>query len=86
MDKLFNIAPNPSQGIFSIQFNLIKQTDLNIEITDMTGKIMYYNTFINKSIEQQELNLELSHLNQGLYVCNLRTTHGTISKKIMIIK
>jgi hypothetical protein len=86
IDKLVRIAPNPSQGIFSIQFNLITQTDLDIEITDMTGKVVYFNDFVNISIKKQELNLELSHLNQGMYVCNLRTSHGTISKKIMIIK
>jgi len=68
IDKLVRIAPNPSQGIFSIQFNLITQTDLDIEITDMTGKVVYFNDFVNISIKKTRIKFRAKPFKSG-YVC-----------------
>jgi len=87
IDKNFaRVIPNPSNGIFTIMFTLLKSTELGIEVTDLTGKVVYSQPMQKKLDGHQEIELQLQNLNAGMYICNLRTSEGTVSQKISIVK
>mgnify|MGYP000663066679 CR=1 FL=1 len=83
--NILHIA-NPSNGIFTIMFTLLKSTELGIEVTDLTGKVVYSQPKQKTTDGHQEIELQLQNLNAGIYFCNLRTSEGTVSQKISIVK
>jgi subtilisin family serine protease len=84
--NLVQILPNPSNGDFKIKFTLIKSTNLEIEVTDLAGKIVYSHPIGTTNYGFNEISLNLNNLNTGMYICNIQTTEGIISKKITLIK
>jgi hypothetical protein len=84
--NLVQILPNPSNGDFKIKFTLIKSTNLEIEVTDLAGKIVHSQPIGTTNYGFNEISLNLNNLNTGMYICNIHTTEGIISKKITLIK
>ena len=71
------IYPNPAKNILNIELpNEIKK--FNIEITDMSGKLVL------KSENQKEINV--SDLQNGIYLCSIKAHEKNITRKIVIKK
>ena len=79
------ISPNPSNGNFNILFGLLKDTKMGINITDLSGKTVYSEPLRDELEGHKEISLNLNHLNNGMYLCNIITNEGIITKKITII-
>lgn len=77
-NKLVQIYPNPSNGIFTIESTL--QTNASVEVFDITGKLVHAQNLINA---KNELNLNLP---AGNYTANIKANGVTINKKIVITK
>jgi len=75
LDLELTIAPNPSQGIF----NVYSLERISIVVLDLQGKIIYSNSNINNYFK-----LDLSNVENGVYVLNLETDKGKkITKKLV---
>lgn len=81
MDFSFLIFPNPSNGHITISQTEFAETI--VVVTDIAGRMIY-----QKSHSSEELNLDLSHLNQGTYFLTLKTADGQFlsSEKIEVVK
>ncbi len=79
------ILPNPSTGEFNLLFGLLKNTNLGVQVTDLSGKIVYSKPRREEQEGHHEIYLDLNHLNNGMYLCNIITTEGIITKKITVI-
>ena len=75
--KDLNIYPNPNNGLFTIT-NSQEITD--IIITDLQGKVVYNNNNINLN----KVNVELIDLERGMYMINLKTIDGMITKTVTL--
>ena len=75
--KDLNIYPNPNNGQFTIT-NSQEITD--IIITDLQGKVVYNNNNINLN----KVNVELIDLERGMYMINLKTIDGMITKTVTL--
>ncbi len=71
------IAPNPSEGIFSISPGMA--TKGSIEIADMLGNVVYGQNF--ESIDPVEVNI--ADKVKGIYVIRVITDSGTTIRKIV---
>lgn len=72
-----SINPNPSSGIFQIQWPL--QESYEISVTDLKGAILHQYT------SSEELyNINLTHLNKGVYILILNTNNHTEQHKIIL--
>ncbi len=65
----FNLFPNPTLGGLSILIDMPDETpendqEININITDITGRLVHSSTIKNK----QQAELDLSHLINGVYL------------------
>lgn len=73
------LSPNPVIDLLKI--NLIdKENDVFIEILNLEGKIIHS----AQSQGVNEVNINLSHLNKGIYLCRL--TNGLAIRTVKIIK
>ena len=72
-DIKFNIYPNPSSGVFNIQFNSGDE-DVYVTVTNIVGKEVFKQ--ISNSTEQYDTRIDLSTLPKGIYYLTLKTTIG----------
>ena len=72
-DIKFSIYPNPSSGVFNIQFNS-NDEDVHITVTNIVGKEVF--KLISNSTEQYDTRIDLSILPKGIYYLTLKTTMG----------
>ena len=74
-----SIYPNPTTGIITIgNLNL---SGLDLEITDITGKIVFQSTIINN---KSSIEIDLSQLEKGVYFVNINGKNFYQLKKIVI--
>ena len=78
----FSVYPNPSKGTFNLQFKEVV-SDFNIEIFDVTGKMMYVNEFYENSDLIKEIKVE-NEISKGVYFMNIKTNEGLVTKKVII--
>ena len=83
--KLFNVFPNPTKDLAVINFNLDKTCDVTVEITDMTGKVIFSRNLDNAS-GFQNVNINVENMNNGIYFVNLKTDANILSKKLTVNK
>ncbi|MBI1286786.1 MAG: T9SS type A sorting domain-containing protein [Flavobacteriales bacterium] len=80
------IYPNPTNGNFTVNFNLLESADVNIELMDMLGKRiatlpgqknvngMYSQTFDAKSL----------NLKHGMYMVKITVNGASVTQKLML--
>ncbi|MEI6851843.1 MAG: T9SS type A sorting domain-containing protein [Bacteroidota bacterium] len=78
------IFPNPSDGNLNIEFNNADNTNYNITIYDISGKL----TFERKSSSYESIkqSLDLTGLRSGIYLLKLNFDNKCVTKKIIIQK
>ncbi len=73
------IFPNPSDGIVTISLKDSYQ-DLSIQLFDVTGKIIDSKQFKH----HQEIKLDYSYLEKGIYYLHINSENGTYTSKIVL--
>lgn len=81
-NKSLEIFPNPNNGIFSVTFNNILYSKINVEILDITGKIIYSKLLTNNGSNTFEINQE--SLSSGTYLIRFFVNGQIISEKLII--
>ncbi|MES2704259.1 MAG: T9SS type A sorting domain-containing protein [Bacteroidota bacterium] len=80
------LMPNPNKGAFTIKGDIGTGTDdeVNIEVTDMLGQVVYRNVLTAKQGQVNE-QVQLSNtLANGMYILNLRSGSNTKSINFVI--
>ncbi len=78
-----SIYPNPTDGIFSVEFSGNTGENLEMRIIDIAGRIIVSETFIGISGSHVE-KVDISQNEQGVYIINLFGDNGLIlSKRIL---
>jgi hypothetical protein len=78
----FSIYPNPSNGVFNLKLNDVV-SNFNVDIFDITGKIIYTNEYLDNSDLVKVINVQ-QEISKGIYFMNIKSDSGTITKKIII--
>jgi hypothetical protein len=78
-----NIYPNPSDDQITIDYNLSENTDVHLEILDATGRKIATHEMKKQSVGKQSLTISVSHLPNGVYICNLNIGSERFTKKII---
>lgn len=85
--KQFNIFPNPSNGVFTIEYELRSQTAVELVVYDMTGSQVKQ---IVKPMKQQsgiyQMPINLTDLPSGIYVCKLSKDGKVETKQVVVTK
>lgn len=80
------IFPNPAIDNAFIEFNLNEDTDMEINLFDITGRKIYQ--VINTSLPAGtcSVNLNTSGLSDGIYFCQFKTGNVAFEEKLIISK
>jgi hypothetical protein len=81
----YRVFPNPVHDDATIEFGAKMQGAARVNIIDLTGRIVK-NYDMNVSAEAARFNLDLSDLQNGLYIMNVRSGAEQKSTKLMINK
>jgi len=75
------VMPNPSDGLYSLQFELKEAQTCTISIFDVNGKLVY--TENTDKIVKYENKLNLQSQAQGVYFLQIRTMQGNANLKLI---
>ena len=78
ISKNVSIYPNPSTGVFNIKMKGI--VDYNLDIYDLTGKVIYSKININEN----DSKIDLSNYAKGLYLIKITSMTGSVTKKLLL--
>lgn len=77
------IYPNPSTGLFTLDYLGQNQTTLWLEVTNAVGQTVYEQPWVNTHLNKQ-ITLDLSGLNKGVYYATLSSNNGKVVRKIVL--
>jgi len=76
------IYPNPSKGLFKIALGSEFDQEVSVKIYNLLGDIVYNKEDVNTN---GTYNLDLQHVEKGIYYVSIKGEKQTIIKKIMIM-
>jgi hypothetical protein len=81
-DEKIRIYPNPTKGIFNISPAEAENFPMDVTVQDMNGKVILEKTCKGK----KEYQLDLSSVPDGSYNVIIKTNHGSLVRKLVVIK
>lgn len=82
-DGSFTLFPNPSQGMVTVSMEGIATGDISMEIIDVTGKTVFTQNVLFDG-NKTNYNLDLSSLENGIYLINISMQEGTATRRIIL--
>jgi hypothetical protein len=74
-----SMYPNPVSDQLNIEFNSYQHEVIDMEIVDITGRIVQRSELVEK-----HNTIQIGHLEQGIYFVNLRNGEALSSRKILV--
>ena len=79
----FNLYPNPSNGNFNLQFNAESTESVEIQLYDLTGRLVKELQFSNISLRFSE-SISFQNTARGFYVLKIKNGAKQTSRKLVI--
>jgi hypothetical protein len=80
-----NVYPNPSAGIFAIEFSEAVSKNVKVEVVNVLGEVVSVMSYKDLSSGMQ-MNANLGSLSAGVYMLHITDNGNTAVKKITISK
>lgn len=78
----FQVFPNPSTGVFTVQIDMIQSSEIVLNVFDLHGKLIYReNASVYDTFESQ---IDLAGITRGVYVLQIGSDQGQISRRLML--
>jgi uncharacterized protein (DUF1786 family) len=77
------VMPNPTATNAALRFELKNTSDVNIVVTDLTGKVMQTNTLAQLTAGAQEIALASEQWAAGIYTVSITSNGSTLTKKFV---
>jgi hypothetical protein len=82
LNNEITIYPNPTNSQFTVDFSTYLQPDVVINVYNIVGKLV-------QSVSSRDINkmdIDMSNQDSGVYFVAIKTSSGTITKKLSLIK
>jgi hypothetical protein len=83
LNDAISLMPNPVSDQLTIQFNNFSGDQINVEMTNVQGQVVYSNQFVDISSKGSRL-IDVSSLNRGMYIVKFTTENEVIAKQIIV--
>ncbi len=81
--SLFSLYPNPGNGLFTLKISGNPAKNLNVAVTDVTGKMVYQNQYLNAV---GNIAVDLHSLRNGIYFLSVNTVTEQSVIRVVIQK
>jgi hypothetical protein len=81
--ELKDAQPNPADNYTQIVFNSNKALNLDVQITDLTGKVIYAKN-VKSILGLNYITIDTKTMSSGMYMYSIANGNERISKKLMI--
>jgi len=78
-----DLMPNPASQFITLHANFESMRNLNVEVRDITGKLLATQVWNNASVGNT-LTMDISSLANGVYLINLFDGEGTATKRLVV--
>lgn len=82
--KDIGISPNPAFNEADVRFSLSCQTDVSIQVLDMTGRVILQHVQMNMPAGTQLVKLDTSGLPEGVFICSIKLGEEHYTQKLMV--
>ena len=83
LENMITLSPNPATDVLKIQFEGLNTDDINVEMTNIQGQLVYSSQFMNVSGYATET-VDVSSLKKGMYIVKFTTDDNIVAKRIII--
>jgi len=80
----FEVNPNPVRDVFVAKFSLRESADLQLEITDIAGKVIESQSFGSLPAGEQQFQILSADWKPGVYFVILRDSNGSVLTKKLV--
>ena len=80
----FNAFPNPVKDVVTFSYNLTQSSDVQVSIQDVTGKTILVENFQGQGAGSQQINLDMSEYNSGIYIYSISTDTNRSTGKLVV--
>jgi len=77
---IVSVFPNPATGIINIELNNLINTDVQVRILNLNGKLMWQNAFYSRDL----IEIDISFLPKGVYLLKTITVNNIESRKLIV--
>ena len=77
------VSPNPANDVLNINLNLAKPSNVQVDMIDMNGKVVF-NKNIQANLIGYKEELSLAGFANGIYTVQVRSANGTSSQKVVV--
>lgn len=81
-----SLFPNPVNDVLNIKYNLKEESELEISLLDLNGRVVKREEKINVKPGKYEKKMDVSLLSPGSYLVSLKLNENTINQNIIITK
>ncbi|MEM9888715.1 MAG: T9SS type A sorting domain-containing protein, partial [Bacteroidota bacterium] len=78
------VFPNPFSSTTNIQFHLAQAGDVVLTITDMNGKVVHQQQYLDLPNGEYQHQFEANHLPDGMYFLHIRSAEEQVVKQLII--
>ncbi|MCH2193114.1 reprolysin-like metallopeptidase [Kordia sp.] len=78
----FTLYPNPNKGEFSLSFNSTSGEDINIDVHDISGRLIYTKGY--NATSNFDENISLKNVSTGMYLITVTDQERTVTKKLIV--
>ena len=83
LSDAISLIPNPVSDRLTIQFNNFSGDQINVEMTNVQGQVVYSDQFVNINGNGNRV-INVSSLNKGMYIVKFTTENEVIAKQIIV--
>lgn len=81
-----SVYPNPASTNVNASFSLENASDVEVSITDLSGKVVYTNNLGNVAAGAHTVNVPTTELSNGVYFYNVAVNNTVATEKLVIKK
>lgn len=82
VDKL-SVYPNPFRDILTVEIDLKRQSDLQLKLYDVSGKLIQSRSLDKVNVGLQQITLDYATLGDGMYLLSIETDEGKTVRRVV---
>lgn len=77
------VQPNPFERDLLVRYELDNNSDVQVKLYNQLGQCVYHKAYTQQTRGQQQVFLQTATLTSGLYILQVETKEGSVSKKLI---